>query len=117
MIPVLAGVVFAVAAIRGYIVNAHFERGSRDTKAVVLEVSRREVKSGFRRVGNRYVRTGPSRTERKIRYEYRVVGVSYTGSFTTGKPMPRPVRVGDSIRIRYAADKPSLSRAYVDRLR
>jgi len=111
------GSAVAAAAIYGRIVDRHFERGSQDARAVVLSVKVRTFKEGFRRVGrHHYVRTNRSRTQRTFEYAYEVAGERYTGRLVTSAPLPRPPRTGDSIRIRYAVDKPSLSRVRTDRL-
>ncbi len=96
------------AALHGYGVRRHFERGAVAVQATVTAVETRHHEGYYTRVrpSGRSVHT-PPRTDYTIRYTYEAGGVSYEGSHTSTRVRPR-IRVGS--RIEYAADKPSLSR-------
>lgn len=107
----LAGILVAVTVVRSYLVELHFRRGAVCTKALVTEVTTHRVEELRRTSRSRHVpRRRHARTEYRIRYAYTVCGTQYTGKGTLSEPRLSPLRRGDSLAIRYAADKPSLSR-------
>lgn len=95
--------------VRGYFVNRHFQRGSEQIYGVVTSVSTKHHPERSYRVNHRRVHN-PAYTETIIGYAYTVDGVEYTGETTTRKVMPRRPIAGDSIRLTYAIDDPSLTR-------
>lgn len=98
------------AALHGYGIRRHFERGAVAVEATVTAVETRHHEGYYTRVrpSGRSVHT-PPRTDYTIRYTYDAEGMRYEGSHTSTRVRPR-IRVGSRIMIEYAADKPSLSR-------
>ena len=108
---ILMGILVAVTVVRSYLAERHFRRGAICTKALVTDVTTHRVEELHRTSSGHHVpRRGHARTEYRIRYAYTVCGTQYTGKGTLSEPRLQLLRRGDSLAIRYAADKPSLSR-------
>lgn len=95
--------------VHGYYVNRHFERGSAQIYGVVTSVAVEHHPERSYRVNHRLVRNA-AYTETVIEYAYMVEGVEYQGKTSTRRVIPRRPSAGDSIRLTYALDDPSLSR-------
>lgn len=110
---ILAMVLFIGAAmsIRGYFVRRYFERGAIETHAIVTEVKteHRHSSSGRVRSGGAFHR-GSASTTTSVDYVYEVNGKVYEGRELFGNDVSVRMYFGDTIRIEYAAEKPSLSR-------
>ena len=107
----VAAIVLFIAGciVYGCYVNSHFKRGSADTYGVITYSAKKHHPERSYRVNHRLVHNA-AYDETILKYTYIVDGRQYEGKTTTRRVMPRRPAVGDSIRVTYALDKPSLSR-------
>ena len=102
----------AAMTAHGHFVRYHFERGTVTTRAVVIDIKIRHRKGSAQRIrsGGTLLR-GKTYTAPMIRYEYEAEDRHYCGKDLSINEIPE-LKVGDTIHVEYAVDKPSLSRIF-----